>query len=156
MHWLLQVWFETKNIIGVVFWVQLEKKLDEVEQFYKSSDVQLQANDSKNKSREKPPFSTNKKPPLYRASSRELTASEEMQEVRRHFSKIFHEASESIIIISYVYIYVSSSSYLNFIFTEFLNWTWTNNQWSAMMHRYDTSIWYNTNPIQQYKLHWKT
>lgn len=96
-----------------MFWVQLDKQVNEVEQFYKSTNVQA------NKGCEKPPFSS-KKPPLYRGpTSREFTTSEETQEVMRQFSKILHEASASTIT-------SDVSFYLNFTFTEFLNWTWTN------------------------------
>jgi hypothetical protein len=83
--------------------MQLEKQVNDVEQFYQSIDVQQ--NDCKYKGREKPP--TGSKKELQRAS-------EDMQEeIRRNFNKIFNEASPStsaitiidviIIIISDVY-----------------------------------------------------
>lgn len=77
--------------------MQLEEQVNEVEQFYQSTDVQL--NDSKDKGREKHHIGSNK--PLHRVSSREATGSEEMQELMCHFSKILHEASASTLLTSF-------------------------------------------------------
>jgi hypothetical protein len=86
--------------------MQLEKQVNDVEQFYQSTDVQQ--NDCKYKGREKPP--TGSKKALQRAS-------EDMQEeIRRSFNKIFNEASPStsaitIIVIIVVIIIIISDVY---------------------------------------------
>ncbi|XP_027338313.1 transcription factor GTE1-like [Abrus precatorius] len=69
---------------------KLEKQVTEVEQFYRSTDVQV--NSAKDKGREKHLAGTKK--PQHGASSKEATPSDTMQELMRQFSLILHQMTQ--------------------------------------------------------------
>lgn len=74
--------------------MQLEKKTDEVEQFYNSTNDQV--NNSKDKVQEKHLIGTKK--PSQGVPSREAVASES-QELMHHFSSILHKASPNTLLV---------------------------------------------------------
>jgi len=80
--------------------MQLEKQVNDVEQFYQSTDVQQ--NDCKYKGREKPP--TGSKKALQRASV------DMQEEIRRNFNKIFDEASASTSAITIIIIIITAAA----------------------------------------------
>lgn len=109
------------NLFVCHFYLQLEKQVIEVEQFYQSA-ANNQVNNSKgsslvkDKGREKHLNSAGKQ--LHDASRREAAAAKRMQELIRQFSTILHQASKIMLQLAFgcalLCCYVSSIVHLDY------------------------------------------